>query len=61
VIQHKTELLGSTDGIGGTAWRGVSQYRQHPPEVFVELQNHGGNPVRFRNIWIRDLHLSSRQ
>jgi hypothetical protein len=61
VIQHKTELLGSTDGIGGTPWRGVAKYRPHPPEVFVQLQNHGGNPVRYRNIWIRDLHLSSRQ
>ncbi|MGA2555533.1 MAG: DUF1080 domain-containing protein [Verrucomicrobiota bacterium] len=62
VVQHKTEFIGSTDGIGGgVPWRGVSRYREHSPEVFVQLQNHNANPVRFRNIWIRDLHLSSRQ
>ncbi|MGD0411390.1 MAG: DUF1080 domain-containing protein [Verrucomicrobiota bacterium] len=62
VIQHKTEFIGSTDGIGGgVAWRGVSKYTEHAPEVFVQLQNHNANPVRFRNIWIRDLHLASRQ
>jgi hypothetical protein len=62
VIQHKTEYIGSTDGIGGQVpYRGTSKYVQHPPEVFVELQNHNANPVRFRNIWIRDLHLAERQ
>jgi hypothetical protein len=61
VVQHKTELIGSTDGIGGgVAWRGVSKYTKHAPEVFVMLQNHNANPVRYRNIWIRDLHLAER-
>jgi hypothetical protein len=62
VVQHKTALIGSTDGIGGgVAWRGVSKYTQHDPPVFVALQTHNANPVRFRNIWIRDLHLAERQ
>ncbi len=62
VIQHKTEFIGSTDGIGGgVPWRGTSKYTPHSPEVFVQLQNHNANPVRFRNIWIRDLHLVERQ
>jgi hypothetical protein len=62
VVQHKTELIGSTDGIGGgVAWRGVSKYTRHDPPVFVALQTHNANPVRFRNIWIRDLHLAERQ
>jgi len=62
VSQHKTEFIGSTDGIGGgVPWRGTSKYTPHSPEVFVQLQNHNANPVRFRNIWIRDLHLAERQ
>jgi hypothetical protein len=62
VIQHKTELIGSTDGIGGgVAWRAQSFYKPHAPEVFVELQSHNSNPVRFRNIWIRDLNIAERQ
>jgi hypothetical protein len=62
VVQHRTELIGSTDGIGGgVAWRGVSKYTKHEPPVFVALQTHNANPVRYRNIWIRDLHIASRQ
>ena len=62
VVQHKTELIGSTDGIGGgVPWRGVSKYTQHDPPVFVALQTHNANPVRFRNSWIRDLNLAERQ
>ena len=61
VVQHHTEFLGSTDGIGGVAWKSPSVYKQHSPEVFIELQNHAGNPVRYRNIWVRDLHLAERQ
>jgi hypothetical protein len=29
--------------------------------VCIQLQNHNSNPVRYRNIWIRDLHLASRE
>jgi len=62
VVQHRTEFIGSTDGIGGGVnYRGVSKYTQHEPPVFVQLQNHNANPVRFRNIWIRDLNLAERQ
>jgi len=61
VIQHRTELIGSTDGIGGGAWRSPSVYKKHDPAVFIELQNHNGNPDRYRNIWIRDLHVAERQ
>jgi hypothetical protein len=62
VVQHRTEFIGSTDGIGGSvAFRAQSFYKQHDPEVFIELQNHNSNPVRYRNIWIRDLNLAERQ
>jgi hypothetical protein len=60
VIQDKSEYIGSTDGIGGQGFRQAPVYKQHPPEVFIELQDHNGNKVRFRNIWVRDLHLGER-
>ena len=62
VVQHRTEYIGSTDGIGGkVAYKTQSFYFQHDPAVYIELQNHNSNPVRFRNIWIRDLRLAERQ
>jgi Domain of Unknown Function (DUF1080) len=49
VVHHGYELYGNTP------YRGVGNYnRPHPPKGFIELYEHG-NPVRFRNIWIRPL------
>lgn len=49
VLHHRRELYGNTP------YRQLGNYnRPHPPHGFIELYEHG-NPVRFRNIWIRPL------
>lgn len=51
LIQDHTILSGGTD------WRGphsISDYLPHPDQMPLRLQDHD-NPVRYRNIWYRDL------
>jgi hypothetical protein len=57
VVQNHYEFIGCTDGISSVVpWRALSKYPDpHPPEVFIELQEHNANPVRYRNLWIRRL------
>jgi hypothetical protein len=48
VVQNHFEILGAT------SWDQKPRYTAHPAKMPVSLQFHG-NPVRFRNIWIREM------
>jgi hypothetical protein len=48
VVHHRREILGRTNH------RSIGAYGNRPEKGGIELYEHG-NPVRFRNIWIRPL------
>lgn len=48
LVQDNFEIMGPTD------YKKVPKYKEHPDKLPISLQDHG-NPVRYRNIWIREL------
>jgi hypothetical protein len=48
LVQNNVELTGPT------AWLGRPPYSAHPERLPIAMQDHG-NPVRYRNIWVREL------
>ena len=61
VLHHRREYMGCTDGIGGVPHKALAAYgKPHDPEVFIDLQDHG-NPLRYRNIWIRSIGTYDQQ
>jgi hypothetical protein len=48
LIQNNVELTGPT------SWLERAPYVAHPEKQPIALQDHG-NPVRYRNIWVREL------
>jgi len=57
VFQNGVLVHDNVELAGGTGWEGphaISEYEPHGDKLPITLQDHG-NPVRFRNIWIREL------
>ena len=54
VLQNGVLVQDNVELLGPTSWKKRVPYKPHPDKMPLSLQDHG-NPVRYRNIWIREL------
>ena len=54
VLQNGVLVQNHAEILGATSWDRPPAYTAHPDKMPIQLQYHG-NPVKFRNIWIREL------
>ena len=54
VFQNGVLIQNNVDLTGPTSWLERAPYQPHPEKQPISLQDHG-NPVRYRNIWVREL------
>ncbi len=54
VLQNGVVVVNHFHILGSTSYDRPPEYQKHPVEEPIHLQFHG-NPVRFRNIWIREM------
>ncbi|MBL7738642.1 MAG: DUF1080 domain-containing protein [Chitinophagaceae bacterium] len=54
VFQNGVLVQNNVEIIGGTRYIGIARYEKHGEKAPLLLQDHG-NPVSFRNVWIREL------
>jgi hypothetical protein len=60
VIQNGVVVQSHNDFLGISGHMILPKYSPHPPTGPLKLQEHG-NPVRFRNIWVRPLKIEDQQ
>jgi hypothetical protein len=53
VMHNGVLVLNHFELLGDTPFNRPPEYKAHPPKGPISLQDHG-NPMRFRNIWVRD-------
>jgi len=54
VFQNGVLIQNNVQLTGPTSWLERAPYRAHPEKQPISLQDHG-HPVRYRNIWVREL------
>jgi len=54
VVHNGVLVQNGMEFLGRSTHRRLPEYVAHPPKGPIMLQDHG-NPVRYRNIWIREL------
>jgi len=53
-VHNGVLILNHFQLLGDTPFNRPPEYTAHPPKGPITLQDHG-NPVRFRNIWVREI------